>query len=85
MTLSMLTMPNPGAKAAPAKFKGNFSEVKGFLKHYKKLCDYHNVSSDEEKCETITQYMSCHVTEFVEGLLSFRTPNWIKLRADIYR
>ncbi|KAG0701119.1 hypothetical protein DFH29DRAFT_806720, partial [Suillus ampliporus] len=85
MTLSMLTMPNPGTKAAPAKFKGSYSEVKSFLKHYKKLCDCHNVASDSDKCEYITQYMSRHVTEFVEGLLSFRTPNWTKLREDILK
>ncbi|KAG2058720.1 hypothetical protein BDR06DRAFT_875403 [Suillus hirtellus] len=84
-TRSVLTLPNPGTKAAPAKFKGGFSEVKDFLKHYEKLCDYHNVTSDEEKCESITQYMSCHVTEFIEGLLSFRSNNWSKLKADILR
>jgi hypothetical protein len=76
---SILTLPNPGTKAAPAKFKGEFSEVKDFLKHYEKLCDYHNVS------ESITQYMSRHVTEFVEGLPSFRTCNWSKLKADILK
>ncbi|KAG2747590.1 hypothetical protein P692DRAFT_20736123 [Suillus brevipes Sb2] len=83
--LSTLTMPNPGTKAAPAKFKGGFSEVKGFLKHYEKLCDYNNVVSDEDECESITQYMSRHVTEFVEGLASFQTPNWSKLKSDILK
>src|ERR1700692_800308 len=82
---STLTMPNPGTKAAPAKFKGGFSEVKSFLKHYEKLCDYNNVASDTDKCESITQYMSRHVTEFVEGLASFRTPNWSKLKSDILK
>ncbi|KAG2748114.1 hypothetical protein P692DRAFT_20735359, partial [Suillus brevipes Sb2] len=82
---STLTMPNPGTKAAPAKFKGGFSEVKGFLKHYEKLCDYNNVASDTDKCESITQYMSRHVTEFIEGLASFRTPNWSKLKSDILK
>ncbi|KAG2059954.1 hypothetical protein BDR06DRAFT_873356, partial [Suillus hirtellus] len=66
-------------------FKGGFSEVKDFLKHYEKLCDYHNVTSDEEKCESITQYMSRHVTEFIEGLPSFRSNNWSKLKADILK
>ncbi|KAG2740857.1 hypothetical protein P692DRAFT_201842408 [Suillus brevipes Sb2] len=56
-TLSTLTLPNPGTKAAPAKFKGGFSEVKGFLKHYEKLCDYNKVVSDSDKCESITQYI----------------------------
>jgi hypothetical protein len=78
-------MPNPGSKAAPTEFKGNFSEVKSFLKHYEKLCDYHNVSLDSERCESITQYMSRHVTEFIEGLASFRTPNWNTLKADILK
>ncbi|KAG2749160.1 hypothetical protein P692DRAFT_20662824, partial [Suillus brevipes Sb2] len=82
-TRSILTLPNPGTKAAPAKFKGGFAEVKDFLKHYEKLCDYHNVTSKEEKCESITQYMSRHVSEFIEGLSSFRSNNWSK--ADILK
>jgi hypothetical protein len=84
-THSTLLIPNPGSKAAPTEFKGNFSEVKSFLKHYEKLCDYHNVSLDSERCESITQYMSRHVTEFIEGLASFRTPNWNTLKADILK
>jgi hypothetical protein len=84
-TRSVLTLPNPGTKAAPAKFKGGFAEVKDFLKHYEKLCDYHNVSSEGEKCESITQYMSRHVSEFVEGLSSFRSHSWSKLKADILK
>lgn len=83
--LSVLTMPTPGSKAAPAKFKGHYSEVKDFLEHYEKLCDYHHVSSDEEKGETITQYMSRHVTGFMEALVSFRSSNWRQLKADILK
>jgi hypothetical protein len=84
-TLSVLIMPTPETKAAPAKFKEHYSEVKDFLRYYEKLYDYHHVSSDEEKCDTITQYMSRHVTEFIEELASFRTSNWSQLKADILK
>jgi hypothetical protein len=29
--------------------------------------------------------MSRHITEFIEGLASFRTPNWSKLKSDILK
>lgn len=77
-TLATLTLSNPETKAVPAKFKG-------FLKHYEKLCNYNNVVSDSDKCESITQYMFCHVIEFIEGLASFYTPNWSKLKSDILK
>ena len=78
-------MPIPGSKAAPKKFKGDFSEVKKFIKHYEKLCDYNQVTSAQDKCETVTQYTSRHVTEFIEGLSSYENSNWDQLKADILK
>ncbi|KAG1804190.1 uncharacterized protein BJ212DRAFT_1304399 [Suillus subaureus] len=85
MALSILTMPIPGSKAAPKKFKGDFTEVKKFIKHYKKLCDYNQVTSNKDRCETVTQYTSHHVTEFIEGLDSYENSDWDALKADILK
>jgi mannosyltransferase OCH1-like enzyme len=78
-------MPIPGSKAAPKKFKGDFTEVKKFIKHYKKLCDYNQVTSDKDRCETVSQYTSHHVTEFIEGLDSYENLDWNALKADILK
>ena len=85
MALSILTMPIPGSKAAPKKFKGDFTEVKKFIKHYEKLCDYNQVTADKDRCETISQYTSRHVTEFIEGLDSYENSDWNALKADILK
>jgi hypothetical protein len=76
-------MPIPGSKVAPKKFKGDFTEVKKFIKHYEKLCDYHQVTNQKDRCETVIQYTSRHVTEFIEGLDSYESSDWDQLKADI--
>jgi hypothetical protein len=43
---SILTMPIPGEKLAPEKFRGDFHKVKEFVQHYERLCIQNNVMSD---------------------------------------
>jgi len=38
MSNSVLTMPIPGTKLAPEKFRGDFHKVKEFVQHYERLC-----------------------------------------------
>jgi len=40
---SVLTMPIPGTKLAPEKFRGDFHKVKEFIQHYERLCAQNNV------------------------------------------
>lgn len=69
-------LPVPGSKSAPKKFKGKFSEVKPFIKHYEKLCIQKGVTDDEERIQNISQYCSRSVREFMEGLTSYNGNNW---------
>ena len=69
-------LPVPGSKNAPKKFKGKFSEIKLFVKHYEKLCVQKQVLDPQEKIENITQYCSKKVREFMEGLPSYSKGNW---------
>ncbi|KAK7685266.1 hypothetical protein QCA50_011629 [Cerrena zonata] len=69
-------LPVPGTKSAPKKFKGKFSQVKLFIKHYEKLCAQKLVTDEEEKIQNITQYCSRSVREFMEGLPSYSGKNW---------
>ncbi|KIJ11217.1 hypothetical protein PAXINDRAFT_157362 [Paxillus involutus ATCC 200175] len=52
-------------------FRGKYNKVKSFIKHYKCLLVQHNVTSKKDKCESITQYCSDRVAQFVEVLGDF--------------
>lgn len=76
-------MPTPGSKLAPRKFKGKHTEIKDFLKHYERLCAQNHVTSNREKCESITQYCSNKVATFIEALESYTRPDWETLKKDL--
>jgi hypothetical protein len=80
---SILTMPIPGTKLAPEKFKGEYNLVQRFVQHYERLCDQNNVTRGKEKCETIIQYCSKKVGEFIEALDSYSSSNWGQLKKDL--
>ena len=84
-TASVLTMPIPGTKLAPEKFKGEYNYVSRFIQHYERLCNQNNVTLDKEKCEIITQYCSKKVAEFIEALESYSKEDWTQLRTDLLR
>lgn len=77
------SLPIVGHKGAPKKFKGKYNEVNLFIQHYERLCAQKSIITDKEKVENITQYCSRHVKEFMEGLPSYRTPNWAQFVKDI--
>ncbi|KIJ60178.1 hypothetical protein HYDPIDRAFT_99232, partial [Hydnomerulius pinastri MD-312] len=83
ITLSAATLPHPGTKSAPIKFKGDYTTVKRFLQHYERLLIQNNVTSDNEKCENITQYCSTRVSKFIEVLSGYRKNDWAKLKDQI--
>ena len=76
-------LPVPGSKSAPKKFKGKYSDIKPFLKHYEKLCVQKEVDDEQEKIENITQYCSRDVREFIEGLPSYKSKDWKLFSQDL--
>src|SRR5882762_4209768 len=82
---SVLTMPIPGTKLAPEKFRGDFHKVKEFIQHYERLCIQNNVTSDQEKCETLLRYCSKREKQTIKNIPSFNTSNWSKLRSDMLK
>ena len=80
---SLLTMPIPGTKLTPEKFKGEYNLVQRFVQHYERLCDQHNITQGKDKCETITQYCSKKVGEFIEALDSYMNDDWTQLKRDL--
>src|ERR1700729_4383096 len=82
---SVLTMPIPGTKLAPEKFRGDFHKVKEFVQHYERLCIQNNVTSDAEKCETVLRYCSKREKQTIKNISSFRSKSWGRLREDILR
>ena len=82
-TESILTIPLVGNKKAPKKFTGDYREVSRFIRHFEKLCQQHNITSDQDKCDTIRLYCSTSVVEFIEGLKSFIDGEWDTLKKDL--
>ena len=82
-TLGVHHLPVPGSKSAPKKFKGKYSNIKPFIKHYEKLCVQKEVTDEQEKIENITQYCSRDVREFIEGLPSYEGKNWKLFEQDL--
>jgi len=82
---SVLTMPIPGTKLAPEKFRGDFHKVKEFIQHYERLCIQNNVVLDLEKCETILRYCSKREKQTIKNIPSFISGSWGRLREDILR
>jgi len=78
-------MPIPGTKLAPEKFKGEYNYVSQFIQHYECLCDQNKVTENKEKCETITQYCSKKVGEFIEALESYSKSDWNQLKKDLLK
>jgi len=78
-------MPIPGTKLAPEKFKGEYNYVSRFIQHYERLCDQNKVTENKEKCETITQYCSKKVGEFIEALESYSKSDWNQLKKDLLK
>ncbi|KII82650.1 hypothetical protein PLICRDRAFT_120490, partial [Plicaturopsis crispa FD-325 SS-3] len=82
-SLSVLTMPLPGTRNAPRKFKGKSSETEEFLDIYDRLLRQNNITSNEDKCKSITQYCSSKVKSFVKALTSYQENRWDTLRQNL--
>lgn len=80
-------LPIPGSKSAPRKFKGKYSEVRPFLRHYEQICTRLNITDHKEKITNITQYCSRPVRLFLESLASYDQPplNWDNFQNDIIK
>ena len=79
------SLPFPGTKNAPRKFKGGCTKVKPFFQHYERLLAQKQIQKDEEKIKNISQYCSREVREFVEGLGSFSGNDWDRFKTDIMK
>ena len=82
---SVLSMPIPGTKLAPEKFRGDFHKVKEFIQHFERLCIQNNVTLDREICETLLRYCSKREKQTIKNMPSYNTRIWSKLREDILR
>jgi hypothetical protein len=78
-------MPLLDTKAAPEQFRGRYTRIESFLIHYELLLEQNNILSDKDKCELITQYCSCKVTEFIQALPSYTDKKWESLKDDLLK
>jgi hypothetical protein len=77
-------MPPCGSKAAPAKFKGSYEDVKKFLKKFNQMCKACNVPKDQDKCKYILDYCSSKVVKLIEALPSYKDKDWTRLEKIYY-
>ena len=82
---SLIDMPSPKSKQAPEKFKGHYTMVREFIQEYEHLCARNNVTSDQDKVETIRRYCSKKVREVLEGMKNYNTPNWDEFKKEMLR
>lgn len=80
---TLLNMPIPGSRLAPEKYKGDYSRIRAFISHYEILCDYNNVITGADKCETIIRYCSNKVRQVILGLPSYTQKDWRLLKSDL--
>jgi hypothetical protein len=83
MSTPTSVMPFPGQKGAPSKFKGDYEQVRRFLKHFNQLCKTHGITDAKDKCNAIVDYCSSKVNRLIEALASYRANDWDKLEKDL--
>jgi hypothetical protein len=61
-------LPGKRSEEAPDKFKGHYSKIKEFIRHYERLLTQCQITTDKEQCEGITTYCSTEVNHLIESL-----------------
>lgn len=70
------SLPIAGSKEAPHTFKGNYTKIKDFIRHYERLCDIKLIHDDRDRIANIGQYCVERVRLVLEGLPSFLGNDW---------
>ena len=78
-------MPFRGSKLAPKMFTGNYHKVTGFIRHYSRLLDQHQVVLEADKCQGILEYCSQKVKDFIKSSIYYQVPNWHQLQLEILK
>ena len=80
---TLADLPISWTRNAPKKFKGHYSQVRPFLRHYERICDKCQIISDRDKCDNVLQYCSRSVRECIKGLEEFGNGDWNDLKEQI--
>ena len=80
---SILDLPVLGGKGSPKKFRGDHAKVATFLDHYDQLCTQFNLVSEQDQCKAMLRYCGRKVRETIEGLSSYRNPDYVQLKMDM--
>jgi hypothetical protein len=76
-------LPTKRSHDAPEKFKGHYSKVKSFLCQYERLLTQHQMTTDKDKCEGITNYCGTKVVRLIESLDEYREYRWDDLKKKL--
>ncbi|KAJ6608881.1 hypothetical protein B0H10DRAFT_1920769, partial [Mycena sp. CBHHK59/15] len=84
-TRTIYDMPIRGTKSAPSTFEGDYDEVEHFITHYEKLLIQNNVLTAADQCESLLEYCSRSVEDFIRATPAFQDRNWSKLKSTILK
>lgn len=84
-TRSTADLPVRGSKDAPKTFKGKYSQVEHFVRHYERLLNKYRIISDADKCECIIEYCSSDVGNFIRASTHYAKKNWPRLKHEILK
>ena len=75
LTHSKANLPHPNSKKAPKTFTGCHNEIESFLREFEEMTNLYNVPTPEH-FNFVTCYVSCQVSEVIEGLTEYHSKNW---------
>src|SRR6266542_5038362 len=66
-------------------FTGNYHKVTGFIRHYTRLLDQHQVVLESDECQGILEYFSQKVKDFIKSSIYYQISNWHQLQLEILK
>ena len=73
------SLPLPGHRQAPPKFKGDYRDLERFITHFDHVCAQFNVIDDDQKCLGIVRYCSHDVADIIEALDAYKKKDYSAL------
>ena len=77
-------LPQPRSRDALEKFRGDYRKVHHFVKHYERLCQQCQITTGEDKCQSITIYCSKSVNDLLQVLPEYKANDWEGLKKKIF-
>ena len=75
-----MDLPARGTRNAPKTFKGKYTRVEGFIRHYEKLLSKYNITDNSDKCNGILEYVTLTVKTLILSTTEYQANDWKGLK-----